>query len=206
MRRQPQSITHGTQLLVEGKDSEGFFEAMTRHLNLRDVQIQDFGGVSELQRFLHAFVKVSGFSQIANIGIVRDAEECASAAFESVQGALKRTGLSVPCSPRKRVGIHPRVSVMVLPDDSRAGMLETLLWETVPDDVQCCIDSFVSCVEEVRGGAMRNPHKARAGAYLSTQNKPNLSVGVAAKRTFWDLDHDALDSVREFLRNLSSVA
>ena len=128
MRPQPQPITARSQLLVEGKDSKGFFEAMTEHLNLSDIQIQNFGGVSELRGFLEAFVRVSGSSQIANVGIVRDAEGSAPAAFDSVRGALENAGLSVPNSPGKKVGSRPAVSVMVLPGGAgRAGMLETLL-------------------------------------------------------------------------------
>ena len=44
------------QLLVEGNDPRNFFEAFIEHLALADIQIQNFGGVSELGGFLRAFV------------------------------------------------------------------------------------------------------------------------------------------------------
>ena len=83
-------------------------------------------------------------------------------------------------------------------------MLETLLWEAIPDDVPCCIDSLFTCIEDLRGEALRRRHKARAMAYLSTKRKPQVSVGDAARKTYWDLDHEVLKPVREFLQTIGT--
>ena len=152
MRLQPRPIASETQLLVEGRDSEGFFEAMTEHLKLQDVQVQNFGGVPDLRKFLHTFVRLSDFSQVTNIGIVRDAEGSAPSAFKSVQGALEHAGLPVPERTGERQGGHPGVTVMILPDSNRSGMLETLLWDTIQDDeVRGCIDAFFECCRGTPG-------------------------------------------------------
>ena len=205
MRLHPRLISSHAQLLIEGKDAEGFFEAMGRRLNLNAIQLQNFGGIADLRRFLHAFVRMSDFSRVKTIGIVRDAEGSELGAFKSVRAALENASLPVPGAIGQLEGYHPAVSVMILPGGGRAGMLETLLWETIPDDVRCCIDSFFTCIEDLREEALHRRHKARAMAYLSTKRKPLVSVGDAARKTYWDLDHEVLKPVREFLQTVGAA-
>ena len=82
-------------------------------------------------------------------------------------------------------------------------MLETLLCRTIAGTaVDRCIDSFFRCAGE-SGNPIHRPDKARARAYLATTPDPHLSVGVAAKRNRWNLDHDAFDGVRRFLMSLA---
>ena len=206
MRRPPRRIESDVQLLVEGRDSEGFFKALIRHLGLTKVQIQDFGGVTDLRNFLRAFVIGPDFSRVTSIGIVRDAERSSRGAFESVQGSLKCVELPVPQATGRLIGDRPAIAVMILPNENRAGMLETLLNETLRGDkVQDCIDTFFRCVEEHRGKPVHRPHKARAQAYLATKRDPHLSVGDAALRGYWNLDHQALEPLRTFLNEIAST-
>ena len=198
-------IEKHVQLLVEGRDTKGFFEALRRHLHLEDLQLHDFGGVSELRTFLPAFVKLPKFSSVTSIGIVRDADDSATRAFESVQGCLKRSGLAVPSEPGMGAGDHPRVKVLVLPGKGRPGMLETLLCDTIRDEeVHTCIDTFFECIKELQGEPAPNLHKARARAFLATKPYPQFSVGVAANKGYWNLDHAVLDPVRAFLREIAA--
>ena len=213
----PRQITAEVQLLVEGADLEGFCEGVRRHLArlpqgidqrdpdpvqaaLEGIQIQDFGGVTQLREFLKVFVKMPGFSGVTSVGIIRDAEGNAGGAFESVRGCLEDAGLQVPNRTGERVGEHPAITVMVLPGDNQAGMLETLLCETFrEEDVRTCIDTFFECVEEVQGEAVHRPGKARVRAYLATKRDPHLSIGVAARRGYWNLNHPALQPLCQFL-------
>ena len=213
----PRQITSEVQLLVEGADVEGFCEGVRQHLvrlrqridhrnpdpvqtALEGIQIQNFGGVTQLGEFLKGFVKMSDFSGVTSVGIIRDAEGKAADAFKSVQGCLKDARLDVPRMTRERVGERPAITVMVLPGDNQAGMLETLLCETFRDEGVCtCIDTFFKCVEEVQREAVHRPYKARARAYLATKQDPHLSIGVAAQRGYWNLDHPALQPLCEFL-------
>ena len=205
MRLKPQAIESEVQLLVEGRDTKGFFEALTSHLALENLQIQDFGGIGDLRTFLPAFVKLSDFSIVSSIGIVRDAENNASGAFESVRGSLERAGLPVPDAIARCVGDHPAVAVMILPGQGQPGMLETLLCETIREEaVDPCIDSFFKCVTKIQGEPPQRPYKARARAFLATTQDPHLSVGVAAKRGYWNLNHLALEPVRSFLRSIAA--
>ena len=201
---EPNTIESRIQLLVEGNDQRNFFEAFIDHLSLADIQIQNFGGVTDLRPFLSILVKRSGFQgTVQSVGLVRDAETSAQAAFQSVQSSLENAGLPVPNQPERRVGGSPAVTVLILPGNSRPGMLETLLNETfVNTPEEACINAFFECVEDSSGVPIQRPHKARAQAYLATKPEPHLSVGVAAKRDYWDLDHPVFNRVRQFLRDL----
>ena len=94
---EPQQIEKPRQLLVEGRDPFNFFGALSNHLDLSDIQVQDFGGISDLRAFLLAFVNLPGFRhRVRSMGIVRDAESSADAAFASVRSSVERAGLPVP--------------------------------------------------------------------------------------------------------------
>ena len=200
---QPTRIEEPIQLLVEGKDVKNFFEALIRHVAVRDaVQIQDFGGVNELKGFLRSFVRLPDFGIVESIGIVRDAEESAGAARRSVADSLWNVGLAVSGDDEGH-GDGPSVDVLILPGGEEPGMLETLLYRSVADTpVNRCIDDFFECVRILPGIDIRRPAKARAQVYLATRPFPQVSVGVAAREGYWPLDHEAFAEVHDFLAAL----
>ena len=204
--REPQiaQIESEIQLLVEGKDQKNFFEAFLTHLSLANVQIQDFGGVNDLRGSLLALVSTRGFYEtVRGVGIVRDAEESANAAFQSIQASLRNAGLSVPNRQGEPAHGNPSVTVLILPGDGCEGMLETLLCRSIADvPEETCIDDFFECVKALQGATIKRPDKARAHAYLTTKLEPHVSVGVAAKKGYWNLDHNVFDGVRQFLSGL----
>lgn len=190
-------------LLVEGNDPRNFFEAFVRHLSIDNIQIQNFGGITQLRDFLEGLVGATGFRVVESIGIVRDAETSAESAFQSVQSSLKNAALPVPNRPERRTDASPAVTVLILPGNNQQGMLETLLCESFAGTPENdCIDAFFACVDALPNASIKRPEKARAHAYLTTKSDPHLSVGVAAKRNYWDLDHPIFDRVRDFLKTL----
>lgn len=209
------------QLLVEGNDVRNFFEAFIKHhskkLSLEEIQIQNFGGVTELSDFLEGFVGITGFHKVRSIGIVRDAEDSAKGAFQSVQDALRNANaklleddkLPVPDCPEKReVKDKLAVEVLILPGgDHTKGMLETLLCQTFAGTkIDGCIDKFFQCVEPLLEEPIKEHRKdkARAFAYLATRPNPHHSVGVAAKKKDWgDLDSPVFGRVRSFLERIA---
>ena len=197
-------INQRAQLLVEGNDERNFFGAMLRHMSLGGVQIQNFGGVNNLRNFLTTFARLDDFLEnVGSVGIVRDAEISAESAFRSVQGALRNADMNVPNAPGVKTGGSPSVSVFILPDNQSGGMLETLLCRTFEDTpMNGCIDGFFDCVSGETGERPHRPEKSRAHAYIATTPEPQVSVGVAAQRGYWNLDHAAFDGVRRFLQSL----
>ena len=201
-----EEIKSAIQLLVEGNDPRNFFEAFIEHLSLANIQIQNFGGIYELSGFLRALVNTPGFQTVQSIGIARDAETSAERAFQSVQSSLKRAKLPMPDSPAERTDTSPAVTVLILPGDSRQGMLETLLCESFADtSVDHCIDDFFKCVESLPDVSIERSDKARAHAYLTTKPNPHFSVGVAAKNDYWDLNHSVFSTVRDFLQTIAAT-
>ena len=210
----PDAIREEVQLLVEGNDERNFFEAFAKHLQLPNIQIRTFDGKDRLREFLETLAGVTAFQTVKRVGIIRDADESADAAFQSIQTSLRNANIAVrssgaefpvPNRPEQLVGERPALSVMILPGDGQAGMLETLLCKTFAgDDVDRCIDRFFQCAEK-SGIRLRRPDKARARAYLATTPDPHFSVGVAAKRDRWDMEHDAFDGIRGFLRSLQGT-
>ena len=84
-------------------------------------------------------------------------------------------------------------------------MLETLLCRSVVNEpVNDCINGFLQCADVLPGVDIRKPYKARAHAYLATQPEPQVSVGVAALKGYWPLDHEAFAEVRDFVTALSA--
>ena len=210
MKPQPQPITKEALLLVEGRDPLNFFEALCNHLSLsRQLQAMNFGGVKELGGFLVGLRGRSGFWNVKSIGIIRDAETGAAAALQSVHTSLKHAGLTIPNEPEQlsRDG-QPAVGVLILPGQDKSGMLETLLCETFVDGPECqCINAFFKCVEEQCPDAnIKNRDKARARAFLATKPDSYPSVGIAARKGYWPLDHEALEPVRTFLKSVAAAA
>lgn len=198
------------QLLVEGKDQQNFFQAFVRYLSLQHIQVQDFKGVSQFRDFLLGIVSNTDFDSITSLGIVRDAERSAQSAFQSIQDSIMNinnniddVNLVVPTKAGKRQKGNPSVSVLILPDESSPGMLETLICRTFQgSEVDSCINDFFACAEVIPNVSITNQDKARAFAYLTTKPNPHHSVGLAAQQGVWNLDHEAFDEVREFLMAL----
>ena len=118
--------------------------------------------------------------------------------------ALRDVDLTVPAHPALRSGNKPAVNVLILPDNSRPGMLETLLCETfagTPRDT--CIEAFFDCISAIDVEAVKRLDKARAWAYLTTKPDPHHSVGFATTKGYWgDLDQPVFNGIRNFLSSL----
>lgn len=201
----PITINTETLLLVEGNDYRNFFEAFKEHIGIPQMQIMNFGSVTQLSNFLSALVKSQQFARVRRLGIARDAEHSARSAFQSVCSSLGKANLVLPDTAGIVADGCPSVSVLVVPDDG-AGMLETVLagsFAGTPEDD--CIDRFFECVYPNGRKMQRRPEKARTTAYLATTPHPHVSVGVAAKKRIWDFDHDAFRKIREFLSRLGSA-
>ncbi len=194
------------QFLVEGKDQDNFFGRYSHHIGIERSQVFDFGGVHELKNYLESFVLESNFVSVRSIGIIRDAERGTAAdARRSVEGAVRAAGLLLN-QPYGGAGA-PAVRVLILPDDDGPGMLETLLWRSVVDDPAIgCVEEFLDCVRRELGEPVRRLDKARAHAFLATRRDPHVSVGVAAQRGYWNLDHPAFDGLKAFLREVVAAA
>ena len=181
-----------------------FFEALCSHLDVIDVQIQDFGGTTEFRPFLKALLRVPGFrSTVSALGIVRDAEANAAGAGASVRDALRLAGLPAPAQPLERVSLagQPRISYMILPDGVSAGNLETVCLRSVAGDPALeCVDRYFECLASTTVATPRNAAKARVQAFLASRAEPGKLLGQAAHAGYWPWASPALQPQIDFIR------
>lgn len=200
------------QLLVEGNDDRNFFESLLDRLELRHrIDVQSYDGRDRLSGFLHAFVNDRGFEDVRAIGIVRDADSSQDAAFKSIVDILsnlrhkKGVDLSIPTVPQQFAEGFRSVGIMILADAEGHGMLESVILETLINDPRWpCVERFIECLRSLSSDEIRHPEKSYVHAYLAGTASPHISVGHAAKRGVFDLDHAAFAEICDFLKRLAS--
>ena len=140
---------------------------------------------------------------VESIGIVRDADNSAHSALQSVQSSLRNLGLPAPTVFRESAGTLPKVSIFVMPDNEHAGALEQLCLQALVDDpVMPCVAGFLQCVERVLTRPPENPAKAQIHAFLASREDPELRLGEAAQRGYIPWAHPAFAGLGQFLQNL----
>ena len=196
-------LSHSRQLLVEGREEQFFFDAFLRYLGISDVQIQNCGGKDNLRAVLRTLAGSLDFPLVSSIGIVRDADDNAQSALQSVQNSLGNTGLPVPQSFLTPAGEFPKVSVFIMPDNASNGALEQLCISALADDpAMPCVEDFLQCVNDRVSDPPRDQSKARIHAFLASREDPELRLGEAARRGYIPWDHPAFAELARFLQSL----
>lgn len=196
-------IDRSKLLLGEGVDEVRFFESLFRHLGLTDVQVADTGGKDNMRAVLKTLPRLPRFPQLTSLGVARDADSDAAAAFQSVCDSLKRAGLDSPGVAGGSANGPPRVSVFILPDCKSKGMLETLCFQSIAGDTAIkCVDQYFECVKQAANRAPSNMDKARVHAWLASQVQPDKRLGEAAEARLWPWEDPAFNKLKAFLRNL----
>ena len=95
----PKQLSQPKLLIGEGREEVVFFTALLKHLDLNDVQIEEYRGKDRLRPYLRGLHVRPNFPQLVSLGIVRDADADATSAFQSVSGALRDAGLGCLKTP-----------------------------------------------------------------------------------------------------------
>lgn len=215
------SIEQPAVLLVEGMDEFSLLLNLLEHLRIAEIDICSYEGKDKLRPCLDALKIRDGFTSVLKtMGILRDADDDADAAFASVVGALSAVGLPAPSAPGEFIGEKPRVGVFILPGNGQSGSLETICWpskaglekarqeeddasqpaETVPAvEVEACVTSYVKCLQEKAVRLPRNLDKTSVHTYLAAHRKPGLRIGEAAEAGCWDFHHEAWEPIKQFI-------
>ena len=221
MSSQPMAAESEKLLLVEGADDRRLFGALAGHLGINGIAIESYNGKPNLGNDLADRVRSPNFRAYSSIGIVRDADDDASSAFDSVVGSLRRANLpapSTPVSPATQPGL--RVAVLIIPPGEDSGELENLCLRSIENAKErACLDAYITCIEAIGPPISANRlAKARVHAYLApgpeprffagtpnestNRRNPGLRVGEAAEARVWDWNSPAFTQVADFLRNL----
>lgn len=192
-------------LVVEGREEELFFGALTKHLGLQSIQTMPIGGKEQLRRNLKALVLSPGFSEVVSLGVVRDANADPGAAFQSVHDALQSVNLPAPERPGMPVGERPRVAVMILSEAGAPGMLEDLcLKAVVQDPAMFCVEQYFECLQQEELPLPDNISKAKVQVFLASRRKAGLRLGEAAQAGYWPWEAKTFEQVRDFLQQIGS--
>lgn len=203
MQSIPGPIGKPKQLLVEGPDEIAFFQHLLAHLEIADVQIQSYGGTSQLKKWFKGFVRVPNFHTVESIGIVQDADENASSAFDRVCNVLTNAGQKSPDRPFSFSSGKPRINIGILPGpDAQSGMLEDLCLMTVEDDsAMACVISYLDCIQTL-SDPPKNLAKAKLQAFLASRKEPTIGLRRASEKGDWNWNHPALSPIVDLLKSL----
>lgn len=186
-------------LLVEGNDEARYWGAVFKAWQREDIQVVPFQGKDNLRWFLDPLVRTPDFRAVRWLGIMRDADDDAGRAFQSVRDALRRQGLAAPGRAWQTAAGQPATAALILPDGTEPGDLEALILRTLrPDARLACIDAYVACLTSTGNPPVRLG-KTRFYAYLASLDRPDRRLGEALEAGRLSTDHPELDRVRRML-------
>ncbi len=201
-------------VLCEGKDAYyflchllDFFEKDSHAF--RQFRVYSFRGNEDLRDCLNDLTKAEGFDTILrSLSVVRDAEKDATAACQSVKGALRDSGLAVPERPCSWTDAgsekYPdiRTGFVLFPScdgNPQNGTLEDLCLRILPKPEAAGILSDADAALEPYTPQLRHLHKNRLHTYFSLTNKfVSLKVGEAASAGAFDWDAPEIESLKTF--------
>ena len=219
-------VTRPRVLVVEGTHEQAVMGALLDQHDMQGldpIDVQPIGGKTQLRTNLRNLARDPALLKRHNdgadiaVGVVRDADENAASALQSVRSALESAGFPAPTSVCEALkgDLHSEdglviegvtVAIFIMPGEGRTGALEDLLIEAVQGEAAYeCVDGLFTCLESAQLPLppAHRMGKARAAAYVATKPKPAMHVGSAAKEGYWPFDHPAFDPVKQFLRSLA---
>ena len=209
----PMELNPGlSQLLVEGVDAKFFCMWACRAYGFKHIQIQDFGGINDLDDFLDMIKVLPNYEKVPAILIVRDAETNPEGAIQSIQESLKKNDFVVPAKPYSYLTGKPSIEFAILPGNTNSegkycpGALEDLCMLTVKTEpILQHVDKFLESIQSEI--ILTHFHKSRLHSYLAVNNKfVGMKLGEAAKAGAWDWKHPNFSKLKQALLDIEQVA
>lgn len=209
----PKELNPGlSQLLVEGVDAKFFCMWARRAYGFENIQVQDFGGINDLDDFLDMIKVLPNYEKVPAILIVRDAETNPEGAIQSIKNSLVKNGFCVPEEPYSYLSGKPGIEFAILPGIVNSegkyypGALEDLCMLTVKTDpILEHVDNFLENIQ--RKVTLTHLHKSRLHSYLAVKNKfVGMKIGEAAKAGAWDWNHPELAKLKKAMVDIEQAA
>lgn len=192
-------------ILVEGSDEERFLPLLAQARGFPDFQCKSFNGIPELPRFLKNLPNIPGFSNVASLGIIRDADDNPATALQSTRDALRNAALPVPETELSVKLGPPKTAIFLTPGNGSPGALESCLLRSVGDNPDLeCIDALLACMEGRNGIELRQKDKVRVQAFLATRVKVFRQISEGARAGIWPFEHTAFDGFERLLSTISN--
>ena len=198
----PTEITCRRLLLVEGKDEVYFFEAYFETMGIiESIHIIDFAGKGNFtKKYINTLKLMPGFDNLISIGIVRDADNNAKSAFDSITGVMRECGFHCSSDPATFSTSSPQVGVYIMPRPHIDGMLEDLCLESEKEHPHMSlVNDFIEKLIE----RPNIPSKAKCLSFLASMKEMPNNVGLGAKKGYWNFEADCMSDLNVFMRTLA---
>lgn len=207
MGAQSVEINYTKILLVEGKDDVNFFQFLIEKLKLpKNIQIFEIGGKDEFPNKIKTFVLSSNFRIVDSLAYIRDTDNELSAAFDSVKYHIQQAGLTPPEVLCSFSSAKVRVGIYFLPNNRDNGTLEDLCLSitSFPEQFEC-IDPFFKCLSnKIIKPKTNHISKSKVLLYLASMEEVVNTIGLGAKKKYWNFNSKNLKSLNAFLKLLST--
>lgn len=154
------------------------------------------------------------FEIVKKLIIIADADISNENTFKSISDCLKRNSF-IP--PEDNMGISeglPQIGIYLMPGNSSSGMLEDLFLKTINENpIKQCMDTYIESAITVQNnmgvnllnlpeGKIWNVSKAKCQIYLAVMPIICKSIGHSVYKGYWDLEHNSMKELKQFLQNL----
>lgn len=194
-------------ILVEGKDDECFFRAISKHIGIDNIQIISINGIKQLRSMLRTLHLTPGFTEVVTLGIIRDADADPKRAIQSIQDALRDSNFVVPSNPLEKEPGNPSLVFSVMPNNTSPGMLEDLCLSSVCEQPEMfCVDNYFQCLEYkgLKYHIGNHFSKAKLSVYLASKVDPTKRFSEASFAGYWEFDKEVFEEVKEFVKLVAS--
>jgi len=212
LRKKPASsaIQLKKVIAVEGQDEVHLLNVLLGKMDIRGVEVREVGGVNKFPIKIPALVRTSGFSDVEVFAIIRDADENAELAFQSVKNLLAKEEKQLKLGKLPDVinqfsNGNPKIGIFIMPGNSTQGMLENLCLKSIKNHpVMECVNDFIKCATKKVSASKKpkNLAKAKVQVFLAVMHEIVCSVGLAAEKGYWEFDSEEFDELKLFLNNL----
>lgn len=207
-------------ILCEGRDALEFFIAFlnSEELSYRkefsnDIQVFDFGGNEQLERFLELLRLRDNFNKVKSILIIRDAENDAQKAQNEVKHALQKHDFSVPEKVAQWKEGTPKIGFLLFPTCSEQlenGTLEDLCLSILKEEQSPAIleeiDNFLNLLNDKHQRKFPHIFKSKLHTYFSvTDDFVSLKIGEAARAGAFEWGHKTLGDLRSFIEEIFAL-
>lgn len=184
-------------IAVEGKDEVNFLYALLKHLKITEIQVINFGGKHKFTNKIEQITKLEDFDNVTHFGLIRDADDSYTSAFDSVTLSLKKVNLPFP---KKNTffseKLNPKIGIYIMPDINKVGMLENLCIETIKNNDEFdCIEKFINCLSE----KPKKIEKSIIQIYLAIKNPIVNSLGLGALKGYFNFNDAKMKAINDFL-------
>jgi hypothetical protein len=212
----PIRIQRKNLILTEGEDEKYFFWYLLENYKIEDIDVHNYGGISDLTGYLRTLQKVDNYNAVKTVLIARDAENSAISAIQSVNASLKKSGLitkdTEDIPPFKIINQVKKIGIMTFPgiDESgkiiETGTLEDLCLKLFKEQtIMTKTDAYILDYQN-NGYAFVRSHKNRLHAALSFTNEyVGLKIGETAKAQGFDFSSPSLKPFLDVIRQVDGV-